>query len=94
MPNFSLNGQKKLVVEIGLKLFDGTMGIIKALVDTGAEIALLRNGLLPPHYFVPSNNPKRFVTASQAVLDGGQVEVKCIVVLRGKSVDTGKEILI
>ena len=71
-------------------MFDGAEYPISALIDTGAEINLLRQGLLPPHYFSLSPNPRRFVTAGQAQMAGGKLEVSCGVILQGTNIVTQK----
>ena len=82
------NPQAKLVVRAILGLEDGTKRNILALVDTGAEVNLLRKGLVPQQYFRKSHQPKRFVTASREVLEGGKEEVPCNILFDGVDVDT------
>ena len=43
----TISAQRKLVVEVGLKLHHLSVRV-KALIDTGSEANLLRKGLLPP----------------------------------------------
>ena len=83
--------QRKLIVDLHLRLKDGSTKILRALIDTGAEISLIRKGLLSAHYYRPSAHPKRFVAANQAVLEGGWVEIECKAVLKGHDIDTGLE---
>ena len=83
-------GQVKLLVAVGLRLGDGSVVRASALVDTGAEINLLRRGLVGPQYFCASERPKRFITASRAVMEGGSVEVACTMEMQGVDVDTGR----
>ena len=81
--------QKKLLVDVTLRLGDGILVEIKALVDTGAETSLLKIGLLPSKYARVSKTPKRFVAVNQAALEGGKVEFDCGVILRGTNTHTG-----
>ena len=84
-------GQKKIIA-VEVKLCDGKTGVINALIDTGAKITLLRTGLVPPRYFAPSAHPKNFITASQASMAGGLEDMTGTLILKGTSVDTGREI--
>ena len=53
-----------------------------ALLDTGAEVCLIRRGLLPADAFRDANRPLRLVTASNRPLGGGttetQVDMRCL----------------
>jgi hypothetical protein len=79
----ALEPQTKLILEGFLKLPDDSETKIFALVDTGAEISLVRKGLLGAKYFQRSKRPKRFLTANEGVLDGGLQEVPCDLILWG-----------
>ena len=87
--NQPLCHQAKLLVEVVLRFGDGVEQGILALVDTGAEINLLRRGLVSDKYFEKSLKPKRFVTANKEVMDGGLVDMGCVVLIPGVYVDTG-----
>ena len=81
--------QSRLIVGVALRLSDGTIRFISALVDTGAEVTLVRKGLLPDHYFRRSAVPRRFVGANQIVLEGGSHELACTMLFDGVDPDTG-----
>ena len=81
--------QRRLVVQGTMRLTDGTEVPVQALIDTGAEVNLVRKGLVFANYFQPSLRPKRFVTADQAVMEGGAREVPCEFLLHGADMDTG-----
>ena len=81
--------QKKLLVDVTLRLNDDVLVEIKALVDTGAETSLLKKGLLPEKYARVSKTPKRFVAVNQAALEGGKVEFDCGVILKRNNAHTG-----
>ena len=82
--------QTKLVVHAILCLADGSRVEVSALVDTGAEVNLVRQKSLAPRYFRESDKPKRFLTADQGVMQGGRDEVVCDFVLWGTNMFTGR----
>ena len=84
----SPGAQTKLLMQVTLRMRDGSELDIRALVDTGSEVNLVRRGLVPYHLFRASARPKRFVTASHAVLEGGTEEVPCDLIMAGVDVDT------
>jgi len=86
------DSQKRLVVQVVLRLGDGLQIPIMALVDTGAEVNLLRKGLVDERDFVESDRPRRFVTANQELMDGGLVEVPCTLFMEGVDMDTGRQV--
>ena len=49
-----------------------------ALIDTGAEICVLRKGLVPEEYLSPAKKPLRLVGANERRLEGGEKEVTLI----------------
>ena len=63
---------------------------IKALVDTGAEVNLVRRGLLPTDCFRISKTPVRFLAANLTTIPGGRQEVECILQATGVDLDTGR----
>ena len=44
----------------------------KVLVDTGAEVNLIRRGIVPPHYWSPAEMPLKLVAANNQRLPGGR----------------------
>ena len=81
-------GQDKLLVAVSLHLQEGSLVCANALIDTGAEINLLRRGLVVSYWFFSSDKPKRFITANQAYMEGGGVDLQCMVEMEGTDVDT------
>jgi hypothetical protein len=59
-----------------------------ALLDTGAEVNLVRKGLVPSDAFQNSDSPLRILTASGDELDGGDKEVGLEIRFHGLDVDT------
>jgi hypothetical protein len=82
--------QRRLLVGGVIRLPTGTEVSVQALVDTGAEINLVRKGLVPKEFWIRSERVKRFVTADQAVMEGGSIELHCEFALQGMSVESGR----
>ena len=61
---------------------------IRALIDTGSEVNLIRTGITSPEYRVPVKRPLRIAIASHAIMPGGDMEVSCILTLTGRDHDT------
>ena len=79
--------QVKLIVNAIVCLADGTELPLKVLVDTGAEVSLIRRGLVDAKFFRESDCPRNFVTADLTRMEGGSREVPCEIVMAG--LDTG-----
>ena len=69
--------------EIGGHIFD-----LQFLVDTGAEVNVLRAGLVPDHLLSRLEKPYRLTAANQQVLSGGDKSANVILCLSGTEVDT------
>ena len=82
------------MVPVKLKLFDEEEKEVMALLDTGAEVNLVRRGIIPEKYFRRSQHPKRFVTANHGVMAGGLTEVPCELLMEGMDIDTGEKVSI
>lgn len=67
---------KQLVMEILAELPNGEQKKLMILIDTGAEINLVRSGLLSSHLFFVAEKPMRLMTASGQVLPGGDKTVQ------------------
>ena len=63
---------------------------LRILVDTGAEINLIRNGIVGSPYLSAVKRPLRIAAANQATMYGGEYEVHCMIALTGMEVDTGE----
>ena len=57
--------EAKLILELELACAAGVTKKIRALVDTGDEVNLIRRGALPPESFVPAAKPIKLKTASR-----------------------------
>ena len=49
---------------------------LKILIDTGAEVNLIRRGSLPEAYFRPARRPLVLATANGSRMEGGAQEAK------------------
>ena len=80
--------EKQLLVQVTLVMDDGEVFEVEALIDTGAQVNLIRRGIIPEKYFGKSMRPRRFVTASKKGMDGGLTDVSCSIFLSGNDMDT------
>lgn len=97
--DFELDGQDStwarqtphphLSLHVWLDLWVGrTKFVIKALVDTGAEINVIRRGLIPEDHTHPNNRPITMTAADATPLNGGKMGVSGTAVIGGSEVDT------
>ena len=61
----------QLVMEIPVRMANGEILVMKALIDTGAEANLVRTGFFPRHMFFGAEKPLKLVTASGHRMEGG-----------------------
>lgn len=66
---------RQVLVHVRAKGSDGPWTILAALVDTGAEVNLIRKGAVSAHLFRPAERPLTLLTADGSRMDGGQREV-------------------
>ena len=67
----------QLLVELDVELPDGRLQRAKALIDTGAEVELVRSGFVPRHLFYPAVAPMVFIMANgSSKLSGGSQTVE------------------
>ena len=86
--------QSKLTIALTMKLANGEEVRALALVDTGAEVNLVRRGLVDEGLFRRSENPRRLVVANQSDMVGGLMEVECELQMKGSDVDTGESLVV
>ena len=65
-----------------------TKFVVKALVDTGAEINVIRKGLIPLDHTHTNHRPISMTAADAAPLTGGKTGVSGTAVLGGNEIDT------
>ena len=58
----------RLLLKVQLQIPLGPVLDLTALVDTGAEVNIIRRGLVPDIHFTPSFQPVRFLAANQTFL--------------------------
>ena len=58
------------------------------LVDTGAEVNVIHQGLIPEHLLTHLAHPWRLTAANQQNIAGGDKEAHLTLLLEGKEVDT------
>ena len=61
---------------------------LKAIVDTGAEVNLIRPGLVPGKYFRQSSRLIHFIAVNQTTLSGGHRELEGTLKIQGVEVDS------
>ena len=67
----------QLLVDLDFELPDGRLQRAKALIDTGAEVDLVRSGFVPQHLFSPAVVPMVFIMANgSSKLGGGSQTVE------------------
>ena len=76
-----------LKIRMTAELSDGSTVMLQVLVDTGSEVNIIKKGLVGDRLFSRSANPIRFLTASSSVLEGGEKEMSCNVLIDGIEVE-------
>ena len=84
-------GEKHLKIMVGLTR-EGMKPVEKcaALIDTGAEVCLIRRNLIPEEFYQPAVRPLRLWAANKQLINGGQDEVLLTMVVEGSQVNTAK----
>ena len=83
----SPKGDRQLVIKTRAVLSDGVERRLNALVDTGAEACLVKQGLFPAHLTYPAPKPVRFETANGQVLRGGDRCIRCSLLFQCESTE-------
>ena len=65
----------KMMMEVYAKLPSGRGQMLNILIDTGAEVNLVREGLLPRPEFSQANSRLHFTTANGQSMRGGTLSV-------------------
>jgi hypothetical protein len=66
---------KQLCINVHASPTNGAGLVIGVLVDTGAEINLIKRGLFPQHFFNYAKRPANLVAANGTILEGGTQEI-------------------
>ena len=78
----------RLTLKVSLTPHGGPAVDLSALVDTGAEVNIIRPGLVEDIYFRSPNRVARLVAANQTTLSGGRRELDCVLTMYGVESDT------
>ena len=81
----------RLTMDLDVQFDQYTSRKLRFLIDTGADINLIRTGITDPKYLTTLNHPLQITTASRSVMQGGEKEVECLVVMSGFDVDRKEE---
>ena len=65
-----------MVLDMDVELPNGDFLPLKILVDTGAQVNLVRRDLVPRQDWRPAPNPVRLITANNSILRGGDKVVE------------------
>ena len=66
----------QLLLDMDVELPDGSLLPLKFLVDTGAQVNLVKRGLVSGQDWKIAQNPVRLITANNSVLRGGDKVVE------------------
>ena len=83
-----LTPNSRLTIPVTFTTDCGTKRAISLLVDTGSEVNLIRENLLPPDCFSPAEHPIRMTAANHSSLSGGQLVVTGTVSFEGTDIDS------
>jgi len=87
-PNSSRNRNIPLSLKIWVHMQVGDQVFtIRALIDTGAEVNIIKKGTIPPHYMQRDNHPLTLKGADDSQLTGGNLCLKATGVFEGKDID-------
>ena len=86
--------EKVLKIKVVLATPDGARYQALALIDTGAEVSLVRKGLLPEKTFTEAQVRLRLVTATNQRIQGGTTEAKIEMEIPARNVATREKITI
>ena len=78
-----------LIIPMYIILDDGSMVPLRALIDTGCEMNLIKVGLVDPKFFQPAARRMRLIAANGSHLMGGDKTASLDLTVRGYQVDTG-----
>jgi hypothetical protein len=83
--------EDQLLLTVPARGPDGRLHPLKILVDTGAEVNLVRRDRLPQAYFQPSRRPLALATADGTPMEGGSQEAKLELVFQASAELPGGE---
>lgn len=77
------------MIQFEMELANAGKVPVSALVDTGAEVNLVRRDLVPAEFFRKADKPIRFMAANQTLVSGGQQELVGALLVQGADPDLG-----
>ena len=80
-----------LKIPVVAEFEDGTKVDLLVLLDTGAEVNIIKKSLVPSGVSRMSHKPIRFVMASSEVMAGGERESFSQLSIRGRATDTSSD---
>ena len=84
------NSKKALTMNLRMSTPSQVTKQVGTLIDTGAEMNLIKRGLFPTSDFRPARNPTNFVAANVSILEGGDRQI--VLEFAFRQVRDGKEI--
>ncbi len=72
--------------DVGDRFFE-----VQALIDTGAEVNVIKRGIVPQNFIIAIDEPITISAANSSKLDGGSLCINCTAVINGFKVDTKKQ---
>ena len=72
-----------------MQISEGSEKIFNVLIDTGAEVNLIRRGVVQTSFWNATKTPQRFVTANSTAIWGGDRELLVDLTLNGANIDSG-----
>ena len=63
--------ETQLIMKIGVELPSGRKSTLLVLIDTGAQVNLVRKGIFPSSEFERAEKPVSLITANGQLMDGG-----------------------
>jgi len=82
--------ERRLLIDCRAELGERVYVLLKLLIDTGAEVNVIRKGLIPEKLLIDLDEPWRLTTANQQRLEGGDKEVRVVLHFGAHDVDTGR----
>ena len=80
----------RLIIPVTVQFSDGSETTMKALVDTGAEVSVIRRDLIDPKFLKPSQHPVRLGAANATQLCGGSNDVEVVLSFQATEVDQNR----
>ena len=86
--------EKFLKIRVTLVTSDGETTQAVALVDTGAEVSLIKKGLIAHTYEAPARRRLKLIAANNEVVEGGSMELNLDVQLDANNIQTKEKIVV